>query len=519
MNDSFQAKEMEEAAKSMLVQEDQKSKIEKNFDVLRLGIDALKEQNTKNTADLDNLLDQADYLVKEEGAVTAENMKVGLKKLEIKSGEMKSIQKKVNQYTIKKVEPISLGGSWADYWDNATLYARENEVDFKTDPFEQLMSPQQQQAIIDKMKQEYTAEKANCDRYDYLLSSVSGVLSGFIDIFFVGSPLNQKQKLLAKASDDFFREKVESFADLLVSSDGKFYSGKSKKPDTLAKKIQYLEGRFKVPYDAVSDRKLDLNPGTLNMNTKNHHYVSLAHSPGIEGLVFAIIDQLTGQGTYLSNGKLVRKAYGTKSGFHLEGGNFIEKIFFAIVNWLGHLMSDAIGSNTSVANGSRGTGLPIPLMQFFQMFNNVRLPICEDDIAKMARKSFEDGYDLRHGAALAIPVVINELLIRFLWMAKQYFYHGKDIKSILKQSQTPELRRMLLVGHGNLCLVDGTDAASRNTGNIYAMFLSMNFVAWTRFAYAGFTEVRAIYENNRAANKQRAEEMDAEWKLLLKEST
>lgn len=45
----------------------------------------------------------------------------------------------------------------------------------------------------------------------------------------------------------------------------------------------------------------------------------------------------------------------------------------------------------------------------------------------------------------------------------------------------PELRRMLLVGHGTLCLVDGVDVAIRSKMEILDFALHLNFVAWRRF--------------------------------------
>ena len=44
------------------------------------------------------------------------------------------------------------------------------------------------------------------------------------------------------------------------------------------------------------------------------------------------------------------------------------------------------------------------------------------------------------------------------------------------------LRAMLLLGHGTLCLMDGADAAVRSGGNWLLFFTRMNLIAWARFS-------------------------------------
>ena len=272
-----------------------------------------------------------------------------------------------------------------------------------------------------------------------------------------------------------------------------------------------------MPYDARYVKDLQNGAG-LKMNTKNHHYVSLAHSPGLEGLFFSLLDQFTNSGTYFSNGTFKRSKNVSGLDFELQGNSLIQKLFFGFVNWFGHNMSDLIGSNSAVGKGNRGSGLPVPLTQFFQLFDKVRLKN-GDDIAKIARLVFEEqGYDIRHGAAAAVPVVINELIIRFLWAIKQYLYHSKTLEEILLTKKSPELRKMLLMGHGCLCLVDGTDAVIKGGGNIIYVFSRMNFVAWSRLAYSGLREVQVIYGKNVIDVEELDKELENEWKEIYSNS-
>ncbi len=77
--------------------------------------------------------------------------------------------------------------------------------------------------------------------------------------------------------------------------------------------------------------------------------------------------------------------------------------------------------------------------------------------------------------AMAIPVLITELLTRFMFTMKAHFYHQKDWKYSIPSDNIPELRRMLLVGHGTLCLIDGADAYIRSGGEMVTFLSRTNF--------------------------------------------
>ncbi|MEI2414131.1 hypothetical protein V8V50_09280 [Ligilactobacillus salivarius] len=80
------------------------------------------------------------------------------------------------------------------------------------------------------------------------------------------------------------------------------------------------------------------------MSTKNHHMMSLGHSPDVIGLFFSILNQFTSTATFVTGEKLI--TINTET-FELVGGNFIAKVFSGIANWFGHIMSDIAGSSGS----------------------------------------------------------------------------------------------------------------------------------------------------------------------------
>jgi hypothetical protein len=173
----------------------------------------------------------------------------------------------------------------------------------------------------------------------------------------------------------------------------------------------------------------------------------------------------------------------------------VAKIFAGFMNWIGHLFSDMAGSSGGRGNvgGGRGSGIPIPFYSLLQFINIGSFGQHRQTFSTIAVKVFESGYDMRHGLAMAVPVLITELLTRMMWVIKHRFYHGQDWRDCIPSANNPELRRMLLIGHGSLCLVDVADAGLRSGGNIVAFLVRSNMIAWVRFGTVAIKEVKAIY--------------------------
>ena len=111
------------------------------------------------------------------------------------------------------------------------------------------------------------------------------------------------------------------------------------------------------------------------------------------------------------------------------------------------------------------------------------------DLAQLATRAFEQGYDMRFGLTMAIPVVLCDLSIRLIWGLRHYFGYHKPLNECIPNDQHDDLRVMLLVGNGALCLVDGIDAVARSGGNPLAIFMRLNLVAWFRFVMLAVKEL------------------------------
>lgn len=316
-------------------------------------------------------------------------------------------------------------------------------------------------------------ENDSCDKYDYIAAAACGAIGGMIDIFFVGAPGNS---ILGNWTDKQVDNAVMSFAKILG------WNPKKQNINNVNSAIGFLEQKFKVNYDQrISD---DVN-NLFKIAPCTHHVMSLAHSPDIVGLFFSILNQFTSTSSFIADGKLITIATDT---FELHGGNFEMRIMCGIANWFGHLMSDVAGSSGS---HTRGTGLAMPFYEFFGIcqFGDFSTKNGKRELSEIAIQAFTQGYDFRFGVAQSIPVFVMELCIRFMWMLRQYFSYHRPLKECLPNKKHQNLRVMLLIGNGTLCVMDGIDAGIRSGGNFLLFFMRLNLMAWFRFVSLVLKEV------------------------------
>lgn len=109
--------------------------------------------------------------------------------------------------------------------------------------------------------------------------------------------------------------------------------------------------------------------------------------------------------------------------------------WYGFVLWLGHLYSDCSGSSS--AKG-RGSGITAPFMELFSL-NNVKIKIkneeknkqTEEDVIKktiseITNELFKEGYDNRFYQAQKIPVLLNELCTKLIFILKDITINGRD---------------------------------------------------------------------------------------------
>ncbi len=319
-----------------------------------------------------------------------------------------------------------------------------------------------------------------CDKYDYLAAVACGAVGGIIDILMVGSP---SDTILGVWTDKQVNSTVMSFART-----------QGWKGNGIKNAIEYLEKKRSIAgqfqgYWVNYDQRTGVEVGQqFSMSPKNHHMKSLAHSPDIIGLFFSVLAQFTSTSTFIGNGKLVTIRTDT---FELKGGNYISKIFCGIANWFGHLLSDVAGSSGSKRRGTRGMGIVIPFYELFGFCKSgsFQTQSGKMDMAELATRAFENGYDFRFGLAQTIPVIVTDLLISLIWCIRRHFQYGYSVDACIPSQKYADLRVMRLIGNAVLCLMDGIDAGVRSGGSTLAFFMRMNLIAWGKLAMLAIKEV------------------------------
>lgn len=344
------------------------------------------------------------------------------------------------------------------------------------------------------MENKVNIKRAKCDKYDYMIATSCGVMAGLVDAFFVGAPgQSVLQGKVDKGADALVKKAAQAFFKFDKRTAGKPRS----MPQTLEQCISYLEQAFPVPYDARYAKDLKVSGDTLNgMRAGNHHLFSLAHSPDIIGLIFSIIDQFTNMASFVDNGHIIRVEPARSSNAipYMQGTTTISRLFCGFVNWIGHLLSDLVGSSSTRSPGKsgRGSGISMPFYEMFLFcdFGNID----GKTVSEIAVAAFEQGYDARFAATMAIPVVLNDLFIRVIWALKSHFYGKKEWKQCIPTKQHDDLRVMLIVGNGALCIVDGIDAFIRSGGVPVAFVCRLNLVAWGKLTMMVLKELVIRYK-------------------------
>ena len=382
----------------------------------------------------------------------------------------------------------------------------DSDFGFSTSITDALAQAEAELVVLNETIDSVKELKPNCDKLDYVLAASSGALCGVIDIFLVGKP---GESPLGDITDKWFANRTKDFAELCHPENKKF--------DSLESALRFLEKKFKVPYDQTGLG--DAGKAIFDLNTKNHHFKSFAHNPSLLGLFFSILDQFTNSSHFVSDGQLIslQKA---DEGWELQGSNAPSKLFCGFANWIGHLISDISGSQASAKSGTRGMGIPSPLWTWtndiIAIKSKLGLGVTETDKAlnELALNIFEKGYDTRFQTAQAIPVFLNELLVRLIYAIRRLFkYFSETPKSDRSFSlmwekcepfSNPTVKRMLTVAHGTFCLVDIGDAVGRafveggGTFNVVEFVLRLNIVGVGRFAVSLYGETKRAIAYNHA---------------------
>lgn len=330
---------------------------------------------------------------------------------------------------------------------------------------------------LEVIKSQIDINTNHADKLDCVVAACCGIMTGFIDVFFVGKfDFRQAKAWSNKKINDYVMEKAKE---------------KGFKGNRLKDAITFLEDRYKVPYDnAFSGQQ-------IHVSKTSHHLDDFAHHPNIIGLFFALLTQFTGN-AYYSNSQ--GEFYVVPANPKFIGKTFFEKINLGTVTWFFHLVSDMSGSKKTAG---AGMGIPGPIMSLAKEIS--ALPgINKLDIAPKLKELYEkEHFDLRAELAVAhelgrqaMPVILNEILVCTFYFIRRFvneFSIKRDLSKIEWKKVLPfknaTITRMMTIASGAFCVVDIGDAAIRSAGNWKGFLLRVNYVGVFRFTLAVGDEV------------------------------
>jgi archaellum component FlaC len=377
------------------------------------------------------------------------------------------------------------------------------------------------QKHIDDINAEIERLTNHADGIDYMVAVGSGILAGIIDSVWVG-------EFSFERGNKWGKDKVNNFVVKVAQSQG--YPG-----DDLAGAVQFLEDMYAAPSDSVTSQ---FGGG------KQHHLRDFAHHPTPVGLMFSLLTQFTGYAYGTDTSGLFKAEKITNTSY--IGKDIPHKLLYGVVYWFFHMVSDMAGSN---AFAGSGTGLPGPILSLIKelsvlpFFRNLKVSNIEFSqwISKLFNgtllaKRDENGkiieavrFDLRAEIGVlheigrqAIPVIINECIVRGFYFIRRFAMELKDkkvkslsdLKNIEWKNTLPAknrtIIRMLTISTGTFTAIDLADAAIRSavkSGGLTPAFLSnfilrVNFVGVGRFAIAVGTDIGMGVRRSKLRNER-----------------
>ena len=419
----------------------------------------------------------------------------------------------------------------------ADWYGKADDV---TINYNTSLSPIQPDETDNELTEAIWEETVNqADKADYIIAISCGMIAGVLDIFFVG-------QFSLERAPEWGSEEVNGFVKKIAKLTG--YKG-----EELSGAVRHLEEQFKFAADKNTP---EFGGG------KQHHLRDLSHHFSIGGLICSLFTQFTGKviGTN-TDGSILLEAVKDNE---LIGKDLPQKMFYGIINWFFHLVSDMAGSNKTAG---KGTGIPGPILSLLKQLSTV--PCLKDKKIKgvefhtwvsklfngtLLAKQDENKkiikpipFDLRTEIGLLhevgrqfIPVVVNECLVRGIYFIRRFYLAVKDshihtiieLNKIVSKDLLPFnnriIKRMVTVSSGTFVVVDSSHAliraAIKNQGfknDFLKDFVSsINFVGIGRFAVACVSDGKIITDDIRKAKEKRSiDEKEHETEIIQKELT
>lgn len=376
------------------------------------------------------------------------------------------------------------------------------------------------QKQLDLLQKEEDRLTCHADGWDYALAVASGVLTGMIDVLYVGSWNFDRGKATANRE---INERIIGFA----KKDPRFNEwAKDRDPNRLETSVAFLEKYYKLPGDGTYQK----HQKEYGINSLNHHLADFCHHPTPLGLLCCLLVQFNGQTIYLSSSGDFKPLDCRPNEYGIFWGNSLPaKFFCGIVNWFlniagtirnrkGHLYSDMAGSISTVS-GSGGAGIPSSILSVMEELS--ALPVFKNsDWRIQIEKAYKNGIgtgkkqvnlgllnalfegdstnkmDLRTERAIfaelkrqAFPVMLNQAIVRASYFIRQFILQWKETQSLMEYDwnkvfpfRNRTVVRMITVASTTFTAIDVTDAAIRAKIKGGAGFDTKEFILRVNFS-------------------------------------
>lgn len=271
---------------------------------------------------------------------------------------------------------------------------------------------------------------------------ISGLTAGIMDALLLKAP----------KTDGFLNTKSNAFFNNIFTKE----------------QISKLEKQNWVSYDAANSSNLNIEISGLS--SRSHRFQSLGHDP-ILGFFFGVRDILSNSFTcYNKSGQLIKQV--------IQSSENEMNLFEAIIRQIGHLKSDV----------ATPAGLPVPFMPLLQAIQIG--DINGKTIGEVSRLMYVRGYNLNHLAALSIPAITIEVMVRTFYLIYNLSINNKVTDSL--PFDKPKIDKMLF--HSYL-LATGFNCCKLilHQGNIFVL----NPTLWGGTIKYGYTELKRYVNNEK----------------------
>lgn len=355
------------------------------------------------------------------------------------------------------------------------------------------------QEQIDLLQKKEDRLTCHADGWDYALAVASGVLTGMIDVLYVGTWNFDRGKASANRE---INERIIGFA----KKDPRFNDWVGKRdPNRLETAVEFLEDKYPLPGDGTYQK----HQKEYGINNFNHHLADYCHHPTPIGVLSCLWVQFNGKTRYYNAAGEFKPLDCQPNEYGVFWGNSLPaKFFCGIVNWFlniagtihnrkGHLYSDMAGSKGTVST-SGGTGIPGTFLSIMEELSG--LPVFKNsDWRVQIEKAYKNGIgtgkgqvdlgllnalfegkstnkmDLRTEQAIfselkrqAFPVLLNQAIVRASYFIRQFIQQWQETQSLMKYDWEKVLPfmnhtvvRMITVASTTFTAIDVMDAAIR----------------------------------------------------------